>query len=52
MTQDVNEGEHKTASTAIKLLRKSRDALQKLITQVEAHSEKMRPEVDLTAQTK
>ena len=38
--QAVNDGEHKTADAAIKLLTKSRDGIQKLLTQIEAHSAK------------
>ena len=46
ITQAVNDGEHKTADAAIKLLTKSRDALHKLIATVEAHSEKKRPKAE------
>ena len=46
ITQAVNDGEHKTADAAIKLLTKSRDGLHKLITHVEAHSLKKRPKTD------
>ena len=38
--QAVDNGEHKTADAAIKLLTKSRDGLQKLLEQVEGHSTK------------
>jgi predicted transcriptional regulator len=45
--QAVDDGEHKTADAAIKLLTKSRDGLQKLLTQVEAHSNKKRPKAEM-----
>ena len=41
--QAVNDGEHKAADAAIKLLAKSRDSLHKILSHVEAHSEKKRP---------
>ena len=41
--QAVNDGEHRTADAAIKLLTKSRDSLHKLLSHVEAHAEKKRP---------
>jgi phage shock protein A len=41
--QAVDDGEHKAADTAIKLLTKSRDGLHKLLSHVEAHSAKKRP---------
>jgi hypothetical protein len=44
--QAVNDGEHKTADAAIKLLTKSRDGLHKVLAHVEAHSAKKRPKVE------
>ena len=46
--QTVDDGEHKTADAAIKLLAKSRDGLQKLLTYVEAHSAKKKPKAEKT----
>lgn len=46
--QAVDDGEHKTAHAAIKLLTKSRDGLQKLIDHVEAHSARKRPKAEQT----
>ena len=42
--QAVNDGEHKTAETAIKLLTRTRDGLHKMIEHVEAHATKKRPQ--------
>ena len=39
----INEGEHKSAEAAIKILTKSRDNLNKMIENVESHLEKKRP---------
>ena len=44
--QAVDDGEHKTADAAIKLLTKSREGLEKLLAHVEAHSAKKRPKTD------
>jgi hypothetical protein len=44
--QAVDDGEHKTAEVAIKLLTKSRDGIQKLLTHVEAHSAKKRTKAE------
>ena len=41
--QAVDDGEHKAADTAIKLLTKSRDGLHKVLEHVEAHASKKRP---------
>ena len=48
----VDEGEHKTADAAIKLLTKSRDGLHKLLAHVEAHSAKKRPKPEMPTETK
>ena len=44
--QAVDDGEHKAADTAIKMLTKSRDGLHKLLEHVEAHATKKRPKTD------
>ena len=44
--QAVDDGEHKAADSAIKMLTKSRDGLHKLLERVEAHASKKRPKVD------
>ena len=43
--QAINDGEHKVADAATKLLTKSRDSLHKVLY-VEAHSEKKRPDMN------
>jgi hypothetical protein len=45
--QAVDDGEHKSADTAIKLLTRSRDSIQKLLTHVEGHATKKRPKADM-----
>jgi predicted transcriptional regulator len=49
--QAIDDGEHKTADTAIKLLTKSRDGLHKLIEHVEGHSAKKRPKTETAQKT-
>ena len=44
--QAIDDGEHKAADAAIKLLTKSRDGLHKMLTHVEAHAAKKRPKTD------
>ena len=44
--QAIDDGEHKAADAAIKLLTKSRDGLHKMLEHVEAHAAKKRPKMD------
>lgn len=45
--QAVNDGEHKTADSAIKMLTKTRDGLYKMIEHIEAHSAKKRLKTEI-----
>ena len=47
--QAVNDGEHKAADTAIRLLTKTRDGLQKLLDHVEGHSNKAKAKAEASA---
>ncbi len=47
--QAVNDGEHKAADTAIRLLTKTRDGLQKLLEHVEGHSNKAKAKAEAGA---
>ena len=45
----VNNGEHKAADTAIRLLTKTRDGLQKMLEHVEGHSTKAKAKAEARA---
>ena len=46
--QAVNDGEHKAANSAIKMLTKTRDSLHKLVEHVQTHSDKKKPKLQAT----
>lgn len=41
----IKNGEHKAAGSAIKMLHKSKDALNKMVEHVSGHADKKRPKI-------